>query len=230
VWSYFDSHTQTKRDEERAKQREERVSKLSENLIRKLSVYTESVRNANDQDLERQVAMSFREITRIEAEELKSESYGVELLQTVGFVYVAKSKHYLAATGILWGIGGVFHSAASSFHVVRETVSTVRAALELKQVFEELAKAEEQGITEDRKKQLEEAAAQKGMRALFKGAKLEVESIIREVSERVLYDQGVGKETQRLRATALGIVGEVYASVKADAKNLDDENYVKIDT
>lgn len=151
-----------KRDEERAKQREDRVSKLAENLIRKLSVYTESVRNANDIDLERQVATSFREITRIEAEELKNESYGVELLQTVGFVYASKSKHYLASTGILWGIGGMFHSAASSFHVVRETVSTVRAALELKQVFEELAKAEEQGITEEKKKQLEEDAAQKG--------------------------------------------------------------------
>ncbi|MCO5566012.1 hypothetical protein L7F22_019687 [Adiantum nelumboides] len=189
-----------KRDEERARQREERVGKLAENLIRKVSVYTES------------------------------ESYGVELLHAVGFVYVAKSKHYLASTGILWGIGGVFHSAASSYHLVRETVSTVRAALELKQVFEELAVAEEKGITEERKKQLEEAAAQKGMRALFKGAKLEVESIIREVSERVLYDQNVSKETQRLRATALGIVGEVYASVKADTKNLDDESYVKIDT
>ncbi|PWN34065.1 DnaJ-domain-containing protein [Meira miltonrushii] len=218
-----------KRDEERARQREERVGKLAENLIRKVSVYTESVRNANDADLERQVAQSFREITRIEAEELKQESYGVELLHAVGFVYVAKSKHYLASTGILWGIGGVFHSAASSYHVVRETVSTVRAALELKQVFEELAVAEEKGITEERKKQLEEAAAQKGMRALFKGAKLEVESIIREVAERVLYDQNVSKETQRLRATALGIVGEVYASVKADTKNLDDESYVKID-
>ena len=45
---------------------------------------------------------------------------------------------------------------------MRETVSTVRAALELKQVFEELAKAEEKGITEERKKQLEEDAAQKG--------------------------------------------------------------------
>lgn len=151
-----------KRDAERAKLREERVARLADNLVRKLSVFTESVRNANDTDLERQVAESFREITRIEAEELKKESYGVELLHAVAFVYGAKAKHYLASTGMLWGIGGVFHSAASSFHVVRETVSTVRAALELKSVFEELAKAEEQGITEERKKQLEEDAAQKG--------------------------------------------------------------------
>lgn len=62
-----------KQAEEKAKQREERVSKLAEKLIRKLSIFTESVRNAGDERLEREVATSFREITRIEAEELKKE-------------------------------------------------------------------------------------------------------------------------------------------------------------
>lgn len=81
---------------------------------------------------------------------------------SVGFVYTAKAKHYLASTGMLWGIGGLYHSATNSMHVLRETVSTVRAALELKTVFEELAKAETEGITEDRKKELEEEAATKG--------------------------------------------------------------------
>lgn len=222
---------------EREKQRQERVAKLVEKLIRKLSIYTESVRNANDPVLEKEVEKSFREITRLEAEELKHESYGVELLNAVGFVYSAKSKHYLASTGFLGSFGGVFHSAASSIHVVRETVSTVRAALELKNVFEELAKAEEEGITVERKKELEEQAAEKGMRALFKGAKLEVESVIREVSEAVLYDTGIGKETQRLRAQALGIVGEIYMGVKKDKEDKDaigngedKDDFVKVDT
>lgn len=223
---------------EREKQRQERVSKLVEKLIRKLSIYTESVRNANDPVLEKEVEKSFREITRLEAEELKHESYGVELLNAVGFVYSAKSKHYLASTGFLGSFGGVFHSAASSIHVVRETVSTVRAALELKNVFEELAKAEEAGITVERKRELEEQAAEKGMRALFKGAKLEVESVIREVSEAVLYDPQIGKETQRLRAQALGIVGEIYMGVKKDNQdspadgdaNDAHDDFVKVDT
>ncbi|EST05800.1 DNAJ-containing protein, X-domain protein [Kalmanozyma brasiliensis GHG001] len=208
-----------KQTAEREKQRAERVAKLVEKLVRKLSIYTESVRHAHDPALEREVEKSFREITRLEAEELKHESYGVELLNAVGFVYSAKSKHYLASTGLFGSFGGVFHSAASSIHVVRETVSTVRAALELKKVFEELAKAEEAGITVDRKRELEEQAAEKGMRALFKGAKLEVESVIREVSEAVLYDTQIGKETQRLRAQALGIVGEIYMGVKKDKED-----------
>lgn len=51
----------------------------------------------------------------------------------------------------------------------------------------------------------------RSMRALFKGAKLEVESVIRDVTERVLYDQDVSKETQRLRAVALGSKSSLFS-------------------
>lgn len=71
------------------------------------------------------------------------------------------------------------------------------------------------------------------MRALFKGAKLEVESVIREVCERVLYDASVNKETQRLRAQALGILGEVFLSVTKEGGNdalASDAEYVRVDT
>ena len=60
------------------------------------------------------------------------------------------------------------------------------------------------------------------MHALFKGAKLEVESIIREVADRCLYDSDVSKQTQRLRADALAIVGDVYSHVQADPEQKTD--------
>ena len=99
---------------------------------------------------------------------------------------------------------------------MRETVSTFRAALDLKSVFDELAKAEEEGITEARKQHLEDEAAEKGLHALFKSAKLEIESIIRDVCDRVLYDTRLSRQTQKLRADALGIVGHVYVHVQSD--------------
>ena len=151
-----------RKEKEKEKEREERVSALVEKLTRKLSIYTESVATASDETQADEARAGFREIVRLEAEELKAESFGVELLHAVGFVYAAKSRHYLAANGLFGTLGGMFHAASSSFHTVRETVSTVRAALELKSVFEELEKAEEQGITEERKRQLEEQAAEKG--------------------------------------------------------------------
>ncbi|WFD36815.1 hypothetical protein MCUN1_003705 [Malassezia cuniculi] len=202
------AEAQQKKEQEQ--EREERVRELTEKLIKRLSVYTESISSASDPAHEAQVRESFRHITKIEADELRTESFGVELLHAVGFVYSARSRHYLAVNGLFGSIGGIYHTAASSFHTVRETFSTVRAALDLKSVFEELARAEEEGITEERKRELEEQAAEKGMLALFKGAKLELESVVREVTERVVSDETVSRTTQRLRAEALGIVGEVF--------------------
>ena len=128
----------------------------------------------------------------IKAEELKQESYGVELLQTVGLAYSMKSKcvpsspppppppcsdsvptqtyrHFLASTGpVPFGLAGWFHSARSTVHIVNETVSTVRSAYALKEVFEKLSAAEASGLSDEKKKELEDKAAQMGLHALFK--------------------------------------------------------------
>lgn len=101
--------------EERAKVRETRVAKLSETLKRKLQVFTEQATDEYDTDVavagksilaccdrERSTkgliflpvlsTSIVRTMWSIERDELQSESYGVELLQTVGFVYSAKAK------------------------------------------------------------------------------------------------------------------------------------------
>ena len=67
-------------------------------------------------------------------------------------------------------------------------MSTLRTALELKSIFDQLQAAEAAGntLSPEEKKRLEESAAEKGLQALFKGAKLEVESVLRDVCDRVL--------------------------------------------
>ena len=53
--------------------------------------------------------------------DLKGESYGVDLLQAIGFVYVAKSKHFLASNQTLFGVGGWLHNVQGKYHVFSET-------------------------------------------------------------------------------------------------------------
>jgi len=224
--------------EERKRVREARVSKLVEKLKHKLCLYTEDAQEEFDQ----RVMNSVKMIWEIERDTLSEESFGPELLRTVGATYLAKSKRCLTATATgAWGggvalVGGWFHSAKSTAHVLSETVGAVRAAYDVKAVFDELAKAEAEGgpgLTEERKKELEELAAKKGLRALFMGAKLEVESVIREVCDRLLEEPGVPRQVIRKRAVALGILGSVFETAKN--KNGEDtiaelaNGYVKVD-
>jgi hypothetical protein len=123
-----------------------------------------------------------------ECRDLRHESYGVELLHTIGFVYTSKAKHVLATNQTFMGVGGWLHGVQSKYHVFSETyvptlsvhrtlfltppvpilthrygysLSTVRAALEVKQVFEQLAEAEKGGVTPEQKQKLEEQATEK---------------------------------------------------------------------
>lgn len=105
-----------------------------ENLERKLSLFAESATGPDDP----RVTPSYKQICALEAEyvlptcdrsqdltgcyrDLKKESYGVELLQVIGFVYIAKAKHFLASSQTLFGIGGWVHNVQGKYHVFSET-------------------------------------------------------------------------------------------------------------
>lgn len=69
------------------------------------------------------------------------------------------------------------------------------------------------------------------------GAKLEVESVVRETCEQILTEQGVSKEKLVLRAVALEIAAEAFLSIKKDADPTvtapsggGGDDYVKVET
>jgi hypothetical protein len=102
---------------QKAKEREERVAELVKELTRKLSIFAESATSPNDAA----VTQSWRTICQIEAEELRNESFGVELLHAVGFVYSSKAKQFVASNQSIWGVGGWLHGVQNKYHVFSET-------------------------------------------------------------------------------------------------------------
>ena len=112
----------------------------------------------------------------------------MELLHAIGFVYTAKAKQFLASNQSFLGVGGWLHNVQGKYHVFSETcvsnttpvrapfllltfysVSTLRSAIELKAVFDQIQQAEQSGtLSPEEKKRLEEQAAEKGLHALFK--------------------------------------------------------------
>jgi len=63
------------------------------------------------------------------------------------------------------------------------------------------------------------------------GAKLEIESVLRETCDKVLEDPSIVAAKANLRAVALQILGEAYMSVRKEDEERKEENeYVRIDT
>ncbi|RSH86985.1 hypothetical protein EHS25_003473 [Saitozyma podzolica] len=192
--------------QEKAKVRAARVEALAANLKNKLSIFTEAAKGPEDA----QVGASFKEICRLEAEELRDESYGVELLHSIGKSYQAKAVQHQASSQ--FAPLGWFHGAKASFNVVTDTVSTLRSAIELKQVFDRLQTAEQSGMSPAELRKLEEQAAEQGMRTMWK-------SVVRETADKVLSEPGLSREKLAMRATALEMMGEE-----------GEEEFVKVET
>ncbi|RKP27962.1 X-domain of DnaJ-containing-domain-containing protein, partial [Syncephalis pseudoplumigaleata] len=200
---------QRQTNERRQKERAERVEKLVDNLTRKLSVFTETACTAED-------LANFRTIQQIEAEELKQESHGTELLHAIGYTYTSKAEQYMGRHEML-GLAGVYRRMREKGHIFSETVSTIRSALDLQRSFQQLQQADETGNLEaDERAKLEEAAARQGLYAMWKGSKLEVQSVLREVCDRVLHDEAASKDTRNKRALALKELGDVYSAIQPE--------------
>jgi len=188
----------------RKKEREARVAKLAENLNVKLNGYT-AAREA-----------VFRKQIEEETEELKVQNYGVQLLHSIGYIYVNKAAEYLTKDEFL-GLTSFMHKMKMKGHAVSETFTTVKSAVDVHKTFVNLQEAEKRGefLSQADKDRLESEAARKGIDALWQGSKLEVESVLRSVCDRVLGDTvGADKLERKRRAEALKIVGEIYRNVK----------------
>ncbi|KAJ1663629.1 DnaJ-like protein [Coemansia sp. RSA 1813] len=189
-----------------------RIKELSDNLKQKLSIYVENT------EADPATALAAWEAQTIaEAEDLKVESMGVELLHTIGGVYRMQAKKHLEKQEFLGGFRGVYHSFKETGQFMSGAYSTIKSAIDLQRTYAELAKAEENNISAEEKQRLEEAAAKKAIHVLWKSGRLEIENILRETCNVVLHDKQADKKVLRRRAVALKAMGDVYVNVKPDA-------------
>jgi hypothetical protein len=85
-------------DEERRRAMKERIQILTSKLIERLRPYVEAKDPGNPRDPE---TVAWMQKISKEAEDLKLESFGVELLHAIGHVYVMKGTTYLKSRKML---------------------------------------------------------------------------------------------------------------------------------
>jgi hypothetical protein len=84
--------------EERQQRWQERVDRLAKHLVHKMSRLVDDpiFASLTASSLERQaVIASFERVIADEVDELKAESFGVELLHAIGYVYTLRAKQWL---------------------------------------------------------------------------------------------------------------------------------------
>ncbi|AGO11787.1 AaceriADR015Wp [[Ashbya] aceris (nom. inval.)] len=205
-------------EEQQRLDKEKMIEKLSKILCDRLSVVTES---SYDEPCKRAFEKKFEE----EANMLKMESFGLDILHTIGEVYCQKAEIFLKNQRIL-GIGGFFHSVRAKCGFVVDTVRTVSAALDAQNTMQELEKLKlavdsDEPLRDDKGNELpkptveelahmEQLVMGKVLSAAWHGSKFEIMSTLKAVCTRVLEDKNADLETRIRRAEALIMLGRVF--------------------
>lgn len=195
-------------EDERRKAREDRVNTLANKLIDRLSVWTET-------DKGKDVSHAFEEKIRLEVENLKMESFGLEILHAVGQTYIQKGTSFLKSQKFL-GISGFFSRLKDKGTLAKETWTTISTAIDAQMTMEEMAKMEERGgedWTDEKKAEYEKRVTGKILAAAWRGSKFEIQSVLRDVCDQILSDKRTRLEKRIERAHALVIAGNIYAKV-----------------
>ncbi|KAM0562968.1 hypothetical protein ACHAPJ_001811 [Fusarium lateritium] len=206
-------------EKERAKIRQERVDTLVRKLLDRLSVWTETDKG-ND------VTKAFQEKMRLEVENLKMESFGIDILHAIGQTYVSKASGLLRSQKF-FGIGGFFSRLRDKGTLVKETWNTISSAIDAQQTMEDMAKMEEKGgedWTDEKRAEYERRVTGKILTAAWRGSKFEIQSVLREVCDSILNDKKVHLNKRLERAQALVLIGDVF--IRAERSPEEEGDYL----
>ncbi|KAK0217825.1 X-domain of DnaJ-containing-domain-containing protein [Armillaria fumosa] len=205
-------------EKERRKAMEERVTSLTTKLIERLRPFVEAKNPGDKDDPETQ---AFEARFKREAEDLKLESFGVELLHTIGMVYMMKATSFLKSKKFL-GIPGFFSRLKEKGSLAKDVWGVIGSALSVRDVMLEMEKMQAKGeLGEEELRALEMDVTGKIMLASWRGARLEVIQVLREVLDHVLKEPGVPDSVMYNRARGLLLIGAVFKSTVPDESDAE---------
>lgn len=196
-------------DAERKQQRDERVATLTNKLVDRVSVWTETSKDAH-------FTHAFKEQMRLEVENMKLESFGIDILHAIGDVYVAKSTTFFKSQKF-FGIGGWLPTLKNKGTQAKEAWGTMSSLINVSICMTEAERtreAEGDNLTPEKEAEMEQTITSKCFIAMWRVFKSEFQGVLRDVCDRILLAKTVPLEKRKERAQAILMIGEIFCDAE----------------
>lgn len=211
---------------EKDKKREERIKDLTAKLVARIRPYVDAKHPGDANDPE---TKAFEQRVKTEAEDLKLESFGVEMLHTIGQVYVTRAGNFVKSKKFFGG--GFIGRLKEKGGMVKEGYGLLSSAIGVQTAMVEMEKMEQKGThTPEEIAAAAEDLSGKMLLTTWRATRWEVINvgyilcvliqILGPVIDGVLYEKGISKETALRRGKAIILIGTIFTHVQDDA---DDE-------
>lgn len=198
-----------KRRAEMAVQVEELAKKLNDKLLK----YTLAVKGGHLDEFSKKLDQ--------EIEELKLESFGLELLYLIARIYKTKANNYLMAKKT-FGFSKIFTSTRDNARSVKSAYNLLSTGMEAQRTMEQMSKVDEDTLDQYEKAKFEQDMAGAALGVMWAMNKFELERKLKDVCNSVLNDKSVPSKERQEKAKGMLYISSKFASARRSPEEAED--------
>lgn len=189
------------------------VDELAKKLKDKLQRYTLAVKGGHLDEFSKKLDQ--------EIEELKLESFGLELLYLIARIYKTKANNYLMAKKT-FGFSKIFTSTRDNARTVKSAYNLLSTGMEAQKTMEQMSKVDEDTLDQYEKAKFEQSMASAALGVMWAMNKFELERKLKDVCNGVLNDKTVSSKERHERAKGMLYIASKFANARRSPEEAED--------